>query len=211
METRIVEIDPGYIEKDKIGNISGVLKRDGLIVYPTDTFYGLGVNCFSEKGVQRIYELKKREAAKPLLVVISNLSMLDELIDDIPPIFDRLSTEFWPGPLTMIFRASPRLPKALLGDTETIGVRLPDFSWLKALIDQAGFPLTATSANPSGKSAIALSKEVIQVFAGKVDLIVDAGRTSGKLPSTVLDLTKAKPEVLREGAVSAVKLRDYLI
>lgn len=210
MKTRIVGVDSKHIELDKIEDISGVLKRGGLIVYPTDTFYGLGVNCFSEKGIQRIYDLKKREAAKPLLVVVSSINMLEEVAAYIPPVFNRLSAEFWPGPLTMIFPASPKLPEALLGESRSVGIRLPAFAWLIALVEQAGFPITATSANPAGESEIDHAAEAVRIFEGKVDLIVDAGKTAGGQPSTVLDLTRAKPEVLREGAVAAVKLRDYL-
>ena len=211
MKTRIVKVDPGHIEPDRIEEISEVLKEGGLIVYPTDTFYGLGANCFLEKGVHKIYELKRREAAKPLLLVVSNLDMLKEVVADIPPIFSRLSAEFWPGPLTMIFPASPKLPKALLGETQTIGVRLPEFAWLTALVERAGFPITATSANPAGGSDIDLAEEAIRTFTGKVDLIVDAGKTAGGRPSTVLDLTRSKPEVIREGAVPTARLRDYFL
>lgn len=210
MKTRIVGVDSKHIELDKIVDISEILKRDGLIVYPTDTFYGLGVNCFSEKGIQRIYELKKRESAKPLLVVVSSISMLEEVAVKIPPVFKRLSAEFWPGPLTMIFPASPKLPEALLGESRSVGVRLPAFAWLTALVEQAGFPITATSANLAGGSVIDHAAEAVRIFKGKVDLIVDAGKTAGGQPSTILDLTRAKPVVIREGAVPAFKLRDYL-
>lgn len=210
MITRIVKVETGRIEQAKIENISDVLKRDGLILYPTDTFYGLGVNCFSEKGIQRIYDLKKREASKPLLLVVSSIHMLEEVAAEIPPVFNRLSAEFWPGPLTMIFPASPKLPEALLGESRSVAVRLPAFAWLTALVEQAGFPITATSANPAGGSEIDHAAEAVRIFEGKVDLIVDAGKTAGGQPSTVLDLTRAKPEVLREGGVPTVKLRDYL-
>lgn len=209
-QTQIIRVNTELIEPDKIKIITDILKQDGVIIYPTDTFYGLGANCFSEKAVWRIYRHKKREPTRALSVVISDSGMAEKIAADIPSIFERISDEFWPGPLTLILKASNRLPRDLVGKTRTIGVRLPALYWLRKLVKKAGFPVAATSANISGGEETNDPENVIKTFQGKVDLIVDGGKTKGILPSTVLDLTTVKPKILREGAVPISRLRKYL-
>jgi len=210
LKTRILKVDPNLVEIDRINHIVKVLQGEGVIVYPTDTFYGIGVNCFSEESIDKIFYLKKRETYKPISLVISDVEMLREVAVDIPEVFTTIYREFWPGPLTLIFKASTRLPQSLLKGEMTIGVRLPAHPWLRELIRRAGFPLTATSANISGEKEISDPEETIEIFSGKVDLIVNAGKTRGKLPSTILDLTSKKPEILREGAIPQAMLEKYL-
>ncbi len=209
-QTQIIRVNTKIIEPDKIKIITDILKQDGVIIYPTDTFYGLGANCFSEKAVQRIFHHKKREPTRALSVVISDFGMVEKIATDIPSIFKRISDEFWPGPLTLILKASNHLPRDLLGKTKTIGVRLPALYWLRKLVKKAGFPVAATSANISGGEETNDPENVIKTFQGKVDLIVDGGKTKGILPSTVLDLTTVKPKILREGVVPFSRLRKYL-
>jgi len=110
----------------------------------------------------------------------------------------------------LILKSSSKLPSILLGEDGSIGIRLPDFSWLRELIRRAGFPLTATSANISGEKEISQPDKVIEIFEGKVDLIVDGGTTPGQLPSTVVDLTSEKPKIIREGALPSTRLSSYL-
>jgi len=209
-QTQIIRVNTEIIEHDKIKTITDILKQDGVIIYPTDTFYGLGANCFSEKAVRRIYRHKKREPTRALSVVISDFGMVEKIAADIPSIFKRISDEFWPGPLTLILKASNRLPRDLVGKGKTVGVRMPALYWLRKLVKKAGFPVTATSANISGREETNDPKNVIKTFQGKVDLIVDGGKTKGILPSTVLDLTTVKLKILREGAIPISRLRKYL-
>jgi len=208
--TQVIKIDPVHIDFDKIKIITGILNRDGIIAYPTDTFYGLGGNCFSKNANQRIFALKKRAPSKPLSVVISDLNEIPELVLDVPPQFKILSDRFWPGALTLVFKANRRVPKELLGSKGTIGVRLPDHPWLRKLVKYTGFPITSTSANISGEKEFEDPEDVIRVFFGKVDIIVDGGVTQGILPSTVVDLTFENPKILREGAIPASVLRKYI-
>ncbi len=210
IQTQIIKIDLGQLERDKIGRIAEILRKGKIIAYPTETFYGLGANCYREEAIQRIYRLKKRDYAKPLSIVISDRSMMEELAIDVPPVFRALAREFWPGPLTVILKASSQLPRQLLSSEGSVGVRMPALSWLRALIEMAGFPITATSANLTGQKEISEPDEVIKTFGGKVDLIADGGKTPGILPSTVIDLTSEKPQIVREGAVPVSKLRRFL-
>ncbi len=209
METKVLKIDPTKISKDVLNTVIGILRQDGMIVYPTETFYGLGVNAVSPNAIRKVYGLKGREKNKPLSVVISELEMLSALVIEIPEYFEPLAKKFWPGPLTMVFKASPNIPSELVGGTGTIGIRLPAVPWIWTVIDRARFPLTATSANLSGEKETADPETVVRTFTGKVELILDAGRTPGSLPSTVFDLTQETPRVLREGVIPVNALRGF--
>jgi L-threonylcarbamoyladenylate synthase len=210
VKTRIIKIDPNLVELGKIKIVAKVLQEEGIIAYPTDTFYGLGASCFSEKAIKRIYHLKKREPAKPISIIISDINTVREIAKDIPSLFWKIAAEFWPGPLTLILKASSKLPKGLLGPGDSIGIRQPALSWIKGLLEKTGFPLTATSANISGEKEIADLEVIRNSFYGLVDLIVDGGETKGTSPSTVVDLTSARPVILREGAVPRSTLEKYL-
>lgn len=209
-ETRILKIDPQRVEAAPMSTIVGILQRGGVIVYPTDTFYGLGANCFLKKAIQRIYRLKRRESSKPLSALVSNREMVHSLAVEVPSLFWVLIEQFWPGPLTLVLKASSDLPVEMLGPGDSVGIRLPDVSWLRGLIEEANFPITATSANISGEREIEDPQKIKDIFSGKVDLIIDGGKTSGILPSTVVDLSSSRPKILREGAVLRTDLEKYL-
>lgn len=210
MVTRLLTLNSECVEDQKYSRIVRTLNEGGVIVYPTDTFYGLGADCFAAAAVRRIYELKKRDSSKPLLVVIADVAMAGRVASVLPPIFLELASNFWPGPLTLILKASAAVPREVLGDGDSIAVRMPDLLWLRALVRQAGYPLVATSANISGEKEISTAEEALAQFRGKVDMIVDGGRTPGVRPSTVLDLTRDKPCLVREGALPRTALEKYL-
>jgi len=209
VETNIIKINPERVKLDKIRIITKVLKEEGIIAYPTDTFYGLGASCFSEKAILRIYSLKERKPSKPLSVLVSDKAMVEKIAVDIPSLFWKLADEFWPGPLTLVLKASSGLPIPLLGPRDSIGIRLPAIRWLRKLVNEATFPITATSANITGKKEIKNPGKVIDLFSGKIDLIADGGDTRGILPSTVVDLTSKKPQILREGVFPRSRLARY--
>ncbi|NIM59387.1 MAG: threonylcarbamoyl-AMP synthase [Candidatus Aminicenantes bacterium] len=210
IKTQIIKIDPALAESDKVKNIARVLQEEGIIAYPTDTFYGLGASCFSKKAIQRIYNLKKREPLKPISIIISDINIVREIAKDIPTLFWKMAGEFWPGPLTLVLRASSALPRDLLGPRDSIGVRQTALAWIGGLLEETGFPITATSANVSGEKEISNPEIIRDSFFGLIDLIVDGGETRGALPSTVVDLTAAKPVILREGVVPRSDLVRYL-
>ncbi len=210
IETRVIKIHPGKAESEKIGQIAQVLRNEGVIVYPTETFYGLGASCFSKTAIRRIYRLKRRPPSKPLPILVSGADMVREVAVEIPDIFWRLAEELWPGPLTVVLKASPVLPGEMLGPGTSVGLRFPSLPWLIALLKETCFPVTATSANVSGEKELSRPEEVIASFQGKVDLIVKGGKTTGIMPSTVVDLTALPPKVLREGALPLSRLEKFL-
>ena len=210
VETKIIKIDPHRMDASQMDVIVEVLRKGGVIAYPTDTFYGLGANCFSKKAVQRIYRLKKRQPSKPLSVLVSGTGMVRSLAVEIPSLFWELAEQFWPGPLTVVLKASSLLPREMLGPGDSVGIRMPGVSWLQELIAETGFPITATSANISGDKELEDPRRVRNVFSGKIDLIVDGGKTGGIRPSTVVDLSSSGLEILRDGAVPRSNLDKYL-
>lgn len=209
MKTRILKINPNAVEPAMIRDIARVLAGNGVIVYPTDTFYGLGAKCFSQKALHRIFEIKKRPGFKGLPVLVSDLEMAKGMTAGLPPVFYALASRFWPGPLTIVLKAASHLPAELVGPGRTIGIRLPAVPWLQALIRETGVALVTTSANISGEGEIDSAQEVIRVFKGKVDLIVDGGQTPGGKPSTVIDLTGEKPILIREGVLGKKELEKF--
>jgi L-threonylcarbamoyladenylate synthase len=210
MSARVLKIDLEIIGSDIIQDIARTLRGGGVIVYPTDTFYGLGADCHHRGALSRIYEIKGRPPSKALLVLVSDMDMAGRLAAGRPAAFDRLTAAFWPGPLTLILRAAPGLPDELVGPERTIGVRLPAPAWLRELVRTAGFPVVATSANISGKSEIDSGAAAVRQFADKVDLIVNGGKTAGGRPSTVVDLTSGRPVLRRDGAIPRAKLETVL-
>ncbi len=210
IKTQVIKIKLDLFEQKKLQAVVNILKKGGIVVYPTDTFYGLGANVYQAEVVKKIYILKARDLAKPVSLVVSDLTMAREMATAIPPIFESIAHQFWPGPLTIVLKAAPSLPAELQSPEGSVGIRWPDHPWLRALIEGAGFPLTATSANLTGKKEISDPEEALKIFSGKVDIIVDAGKSHSLLPSTVIDLTQKRPRILREGAVPVSKLRPYL-
>jgi len=208
--THIIEVKPGPFDAAKMGKIADILRKDGVMAYPTDTFYGLGAGAYSRVAVRKIYLLKRRERGKPLSVVVSGVDMAERVAASLPPVFSDISRKFWPGPLTLVIKAKPLFPPVMLGPGGSLALRLPDMPWLLELVRQMDVPLTATSANLSGEKEIDSGEEVIEAFNGKVDLIIDGGKTPGGLPSTIMDLTSEKPRILREGAVPSERLCRYL-
>ena len=180
-----------------------VVRDGGVIAFPTETFYGLGVTPGDSAAVQRLFALKGRSpASSPILVLIRHRQDLESLTSEISPSAELLMKACWPGPLTIVFRASSRVPSVLTAGTGTIGIRLSAAPSLQRLLDAVGGPLTGTSANRSG-ALPAVTAEDVQVSLGvDVDLILDGGRTPGGFASTVVDTTVTPVRLIREGALS---------
>jgi L-threonylcarbamoyladenylate synthase len=180
-----------------------VVRDGGVIAFPTETFYGLGVTPGDAAAVQRLFALKGRSpASSPILVLIRHRQDLESLTSEISPSAELLMKACWPGPLTIVFRASSGVPSVLTAGTGTIGIRLSAAPSLQRLLDAVGGPLTGTSANRSG-ALPAVTAEDVQVSLGvDVDLILDGGRTPGGFASTVVDTTVTPVRLIREGALS---------
>ncbi len=179
-----------------------VLERGGIVAYPTESFYALGVMADNEAALKRLYELKKRSLEKAMPVIVGNNDILKTVVKSIPSQAEKLMEKFWPGALTIVFEARDNLPELLTGSQNTVAARIPGKSFALSLARVAHFPITATSANRSGKVPAREPGQLIDYFGGKIDLIVDGGKTPGGKPSTIIDVTVTPPRVLRKGSIS---------
>jgi len=186
-----------------------IISQGGVIAFRTDTFYGLGADPLNQDAIRKVSELKGRGDAKPILLLISDLRELDRFISEQSKSFISIAERFWPGPLTLIGIARAELPIELTLGTQTIGVRLPADENVRALVRVCGGGLTATSANISGQPPALSAKDVEHYFAQGIDLIIDGGEVTATQPSTVLDLSKPEPRLIREGAVSRGELKEF--
>jgi len=189
-------------------NLNDVLKRavevfnnGGIVAFPTETFYGLGVRFNKEESLKKLYELKKRPEEKPMPLIIGDRNLLSMIAESTNKTAEALMDKFWPRPLTLILKAKEGMSSYLTAGTGTIAVRIPGESFALHLAKEAGFPITATSANPSGIPPAETADAVMKYFGEKIDLIIDGGKTAGGLPSTIVDVTDKEIKILREGVI----------
>jgi L-threonylcarbamoyladenylate synthase len=171
----------------------------GVIAYPTDTFYGLGADPRDPNAVKRLYGIKGRKADQPILLLINKSEDVKEWAAEISPVSENLMMKFWPGPLTLVFKARADVLRELTAGTGTIGLRVPGSELTRSLLDFLGIALTGTSANVSGRPDPRTIDEVMASVGDKVDLVLDGGRTAGGMPSTIVDVSAGRPRLLREG------------
>lgn len=201
MKTRIFKINPKRIDKKAIREASKILKRGGIVAFPTETVYGLGASLNKTDAIDRLYKIKKRPKPKPFTIHISKKNKIRELDCIVTKTAQRLIDKFWPGPLTLIFRTKTG---------KKIGLRLPEDKVALALLDMAKDLIVAPSANISGRQAQYCAEGVIKYFNGVVDGILDAGRTALGKESTIVDVSTHTARLIREGVIEKNKLDKYL-
>ncbi len=187
-----------YLKKDKVGAI------------PTETFYGLAGNPFSEKAIERLFYLKKRSFDKPILLLIGFYEQLFLVVKEIPPLAEKLISRFWPGPLTIVFEAKESLSPLLTAKTGTIGVRLSSSPVVKKICEIFGLPITGTSANVSERNPSKSAEDVLKELP-EVDFILDGGKLGASAPSTVISVLGNKLSLIREGIIPFEKIKSLLI
>ncbi|MDA8189267.1 MAG: L-threonylcarbamoyladenylate synthase [Dehalococcoidales bacterium] len=206
MKTRVLSADdPASIEI-----AAGVLGDGGLVAFPTDTVYGLGAHAFMPQAVQRIFEVKGRAAEKAIPILLADPGDLPLVAESVSPAAQKLVERFWPGGLTIVLPKSPDVPNVVTSGGSTIAVRVPNHPAALALIRRAGAPLAVTSANRSGRASPKTAEEVRADLEGLIEVILDGGRVPGGRESTVLDLTRPQPTVLRRGAIGVAELEQCL-
>ena len=186
------------------------LARGDVIVVPTETLYGLGADALNEAAVDRVLSLKGREADNPISVLVANQNMLRSLVTEIPPAAQRLMNRYWPGPLTLVLPGRNGIPKPLCNATGGIAVRISSQPIATLLVKALGRPVTATSANPSGKEPARTLQESKTYFADQIHVYVDGGTLTSKSGSTVLEVMDNRIRIIREGEISAFELETVL-
>jgi len=179
-----------------------ILRRDGIVAYPTDTVFGLGARMSSVPGVQHIFRTKRRPPVMALPLLVAEMADILRLATEVPPLARRLIEAFMPGQLTLVLSASPTVPPLITANEDTVAVRIPDHPVPIALIRGIGEPLVGTSANLTGWPSPVTAAQVHHQLGAEVDLIIDDGQPCSGDPSTIVDVTCSPPVVLREGMVS---------
>ena len=184
--------------------IKNELNNNGIIIYPTDTVYGVGASIDSLKGLQKIYEAKERNFNSPLIALLSKVEYVEKIAiidEEKKKIIEKLASEFWPGALTIILNKKENVPGIMVSNGETVGVRIPALKLAQDIIESVGGILPTTSANISGEKTPRSFEELSEKFKERVEVIVDGGKSPLGIESTILDLTKTLPKILREGAI----------
>ena len=188
-----------------------VLEKGGVVVYPTDTLYGLGANALDEDAVLKVYKIKKRDKNKPLPIIAKDIKMVRR-IACVDSKVEKILNKIWPGPITIVLRKKDILPYILTGNGETIAIRIPDNEFISALTNKIDFPIVATSANISGEKNLLDPDKIISEFKSsklKPDLFIDAEEVKNSKPSTIVDLTTGIPKILRVGIVGRDEMKEF--
>lgn len=200
------------IKEEEIEEAAREIKNGNLVLFPTETVYGIGANALDAEAVKKIFIAKGRAQDNPLIVHISNIQMLEDIVANIGVLEHKLIEKFWPGPLTVIFQRKSKevIPNIVTANLDTVGVRMPSNIIAKKLIEKAGVPIAAPSANVSGKPSGTKVEDIISELDGKVEYILDGGFTDIGLESTVIKVENNKIHILRPGKITREQLEEVI-
>jgi L-threonylcarbamoyladenylate synthase len=209
MPTRLI-VSTERPDPELIARAARLVRAGGIVAFPTDTLYGLAVDPGNETAVERLFDVKGRDASLALPLVAADLEQVRVWSGALPDLVATLARRFWPGPLTLVLPAAPALPARLLGGGHTVAIRVPAHAVARALAHAVGRPVTSTSANRSGWPPPATADAVEQALGSAIDLVIDAGPCPGGPPSTIVDVAGTTPRLLRAGAVPWERVLESL-
>ncbi|MDH3330161.1 MAG: L-threonylcarbamoyladenylate synthase [Desulfobulbaceae bacterium] len=198
------------VSENEVIRAAEVIRKGGVVAFPTETYYGLAVDPLNGKALQKLFKIKDRPALKPVLLLIADRSQLGRVTTSVPELAARLMDRFWPGPLTLVLPARPELSSLVTGNTGTVGVRLSPHPVAAALLKACGIPLTATSANRSGEAPAVTAEDVRAIFGSQIDFVLDGGKTPGKLGSTLVGFKEKNVQCIREGCIPFQDILDTI-
>lgn len=207
MNTKIAILDECNIDESVINEAGQVIAEGGLVIFPTETVYGLGANALDEMAVEKIFKAKGRPQDNPLIVHVANFN-IDPLVKEVPYIAKEIMKRFWPGPITLIFKKSDLIPETTSAGLDTVGIRMPSNCIARKLIEAAKTPIAAPSANVSGRPSPTEVESCIEDLSGKVDYIIGGDRSEVGLESTIVDCTCNPLCILRPGAITVEMLKE---
>ena len=207
---KIIKTDPINPQEEIINRAAGIIKKGGLVVFPTRCLYGLGVDALNVRAVEKIFYVKKRSKNKPILIIIKRPSDLKRIVKSVTPAAISIMNSIWPGKVTLIFKGKDNLPENLTGKQRTIGVRVVEHPVARALLKEVKRPITATSANISLREGCWRISDLDEKIIEAVDMILDAGPLEGGLGSTVVDVSTPFPKLIRAGSVAEDKITKIL-
>jgi L-threonylcarbamoyladenylate synthase len=208
--TRVVRVDPANPDPDAIAEAAICLRAGGLVAFPTETVYGLGALALDHAAVRRLFTAKGRPATDPLIVHVPSIDRLPQLVQEVSNEARALAARFWPGPLTLVLPRSSLVPREVTAGLDTVAVRVPAHPVARALLIAVGAPVAAPSANLFSRPSPTTAAHVMEDLDGLVDIVLDSGATTVGLESTVVDLSRTPPTVLRPGAITLEMLRSIL-
>ena len=208
VKRKMINSEASHAPESQVEAAVSILRRGGLVAFPTDTLYALGAHAFMETAVQRVYQAKGRPADLALPLLLAKSADVERVAIDIPPIAWKLADLFWPGAMTLVLHKAASVSPLISGGGDTIGVRVPRHPLALELIEKTGAPLTGTSANKSGGAEPVVPKEVCQQLGQDIDLIVDGGPCPLSGASTIVDVTTNPPRIVREGMISRHMLAE---
>jgi len=198
---RRVFVNPLRAHRDAVQEAAKLIRAGRVVAIPTDTLYGLAANPYSAEAAARVFAVKGRAPDQPLPLIALDAAQVAASVGALTSAGQRLADRFWPGPLTLVVRAPSSIARAVTGGTDTVGVRVPDHAVARQICGATGHPVTATSANLSGAPATDDPDVVEQALGRRIDLLIDAGRSPGGPPSTIVDVTGSEVRLVREGAI----------
>jgi len=210
MKTKILEINSKRIDLAKIKLAAEEIKKGNLVAFPTETVYGLGADALNEKAVAKIFQAKERPFNDPLIAHIGDIKELYRLSQQVPPVAIKLAKVFWPGPLTLVLKKSELVSGIVTAGLDTVAVRMPEDNIALSLIREAETPIAAPSANLFGRTSPTTAQHVADDLDGKIEMIINGGKTKVGVESTVLDVTVEPVRVLRAGGISVEKLKEVV-
>lgn len=210
MSARVLKVDPDHPDDAVLLEAVEEVLRGGVIAFPTDTLYGLGCSLFDESAVEMVARLKRRDPSLAVISLIPDAGQAYGLAEEVSEVAERLMARYWPGPLSLIFRASPVVPARVRGAGSTVALRVPKDRLCERLLDRIGGPVVSSSANLTGQPPAETAEEVLRIFGNQLDLVIDGGPRRGGVPSTLVDVSGARPRLLRRGALDVhAELGDY--
>lgn len=186
-----------------------IIKQGGIVIFPTETVYGIGVNGLDEQAIKKIYNVKNRPVNKPISLLVSSMEMVEKLTKDITELEYKLMESFFPGPFTIILKKQDIVPNILTANQDTVGIRMPSNEIARRLIEYANTPIATPSANISGKPSGINIQEIMQEFDGKVDCFIDGGECELGISSTIVKVIDGIPHILREGSITREEIEKF--
>ena len=187
-----------------------IIKNGGIVVFPTETVYGIGTNGLDKEAVERLYKIKERPLNKPISLLVSDYEMIEKVVKDINELEYKIMKKFFPGPLTIILNKKDIVPDIVTSRGSTVGIRMPEEEITRKLIEYAGVPIAAPSANISGKASGIDLQEIIKEFGDKVDYYIDGGKSKIGIGSTIVKVENNTIKILREGSISKKEIEDLI-
>lgn len=200
-QSNIIKVNKSNPESQIIKKAGKIIKQKGVVIFPAQYFYGIAVNALDIDALQKVFDIKKRPLNNPLLALVKNRNQLENLVDSIPDIAEKIMERYWPGNVTIIFKAAKHVPDLITAKTSKIGLRMPWHPVAKAIVNEVDMPITGTSANISGQPASSSIHTIDPLIIKAADMVLDAGELKTGLGSTVVDVTGNLLKIIRQGQI----------